>query len=352
MGKPGRLQSVDILRGLVMVIMTLDHVRDFYTTGTPRPEDLGKATAALFLTRWITHFCAPTFMFTAGLGAYLGGLRKSRGELSRFLLSRGLWLMVLAISVENFVVAFRPTPVMLITLWALGASMVALSGLVWLPMRVVAGLSVAVIALHNLADPVQGVGLWNVLHRPGAFSIGGITVFAAYPLIPWFAVMAAGYSFGPMLEGPPRRLIATGLSISAAFVLVRALNIYADPSPWMPVRAALSFLNTTKQPPSLSFLLMTLGPAITVLGVVSRWQLPERHVLLVLGRVPLFYYLIHLYAIHLTAVGLAAMGLMPRGVSLAVVWLIWPIVIGAMYPLCAWYAGIKRIRADWWLGYL
>ena len=352
MATPARLQSVDILRGLVMVIMTLDHVRDFYTTGGPRPEDLGKATAALFLTRWITHFCAPTFMFTAGLGAYLGGSRKSRGELSRFLLTRGLWLMVLAVTVENFVVSFRPVPVLLITLWALGASMVALSGLVWLPLRVVSVLSVGVIALHNTADPVQGSGLWNVLHLPGAFAVGGITVFAAYPLIPWFAVMAAGYAFGPMLEGPSRRVIVTGLSITAAFVVVRGLNLYGDPSPWMPARAVLSFLNTTKQPPSLDFLLMTLGPAIVVLGLVSHWHLPERHLLLVLGRVPLFYYLIHLYAIHLTAVGLAAIGLAPHGVSLTAVWLIWPLVVLAMYPLCAWYAGIKRRRTDWWLGYL
>ncbi len=347
MATPARLQSVDILRGLVMVIMTLDHVRDFYTTGGPRPEDLGKATAALFLTRWITHFCAPTFMFTAGLGAYLGGSRKSRGELSRFLLTRGLWLMVLAVTVENFVVSFRPVPVMLITLWALGASMVALSGLVWLPMRLVAVLSVAVIAGHNLADSVQGVGLWNVLHRPGAFSIGGITVFAAYPLIPWFAVMAAGYAFGPMLEGPRSRLIALGLSVMAAFLVVRGLNLYGDPNPWMPGRAVLSFLNATKQPPSLDFLLMTLGPAIVVLGLVSHWHLPERHLLLVLGRVPLFYYLIHLCAIHLTSLWLA-----PHGVSLTAVWLIWPLVVLAMYPLCAWYAGIKRRRTDCWLGYL
>jgi uncharacterized membrane protein len=366
-----------------MILMALDHVRDFFHAGAMafNPLDLSRATALLFFTRWITHFCAPLFFFAAGAGAFLWWRRgRSRGELSRFLLARGLWLIVLELTVMRFayqLAAGPGQPVFLLVLWALGWSMIALAALVWIPTGALAVSSLAVIALHNLADGVQGGALWNILHRPAAIPAGPLTLISGYPLLPWIAVMSAGFCFGRILvlDAARRRRIAMalGVALTAAFIVLRAVNLYGDPAPW--TAGALSFLNTTKYPPSLDFLLMTLGPSLVALAWLDRLSFSKANPLIVFGRVPLFYFVLHFYAAHLLAIVCAfvryggsasrfafepfpSMGgpraLFPPdfGYSLAATYLAWAAVVVAMYPLCRWFANVKARRRDWWLGYL
>jgi uncharacterized membrane protein len=372
MAGASRLRSLDALRGAVMIVMALDHVRDFFHAGAMSfsPTDLTRTTAALFFTRWVTHFCAPVFFFAAGAGAFLWWQRgRSRGELSRFLLTRGVWLIVLEVTVMRFAYQFSMAPrypVLLVVLWALGASMIALAALVWLPVRVLAVLSVATVALHDLFPGGR------FLHQPGVLHMGQWTVFVAYPLVPWIAVMAAGFCFGPILHRS--RIVATlGVVLTAAFVALRLANVYGDPAPW--TSGLLSFLNTTKYPPSLAFLLMTLGPALLALAWLDRRTLSDRNPLVVFGRVPLFYFVLHFYAAHVLAVvcswiryGAAAAGFLfepfpstggPRelfppdfGFSLDATYIAWVAIVVAMYPLCRWFAKVKATRRDWWLGYL
>jgi uncharacterized membrane protein len=345
------------------------------------PTDLTRTTAALFLTRWITHFCAPVFMFTAGTGAYFWWRHgRTRGQLSRFLITRGLWLIVLEVTVMrlayNF--SFSPEyPIFLVVLWVLGLCMMVLAALVWLPAPWLAALSIAAIALHNTLDRVNAGGIWNVLHRPGALRLAGHVVFVAYPLVPWIAVMAAGFCLGPVfsMEARERRriLLMTGTAATLAFVVLRAVNVYGDPSPW--TGGALSFLNTTKYPPSLDFLLMTLGPALLVLAYFDKLTWRATNPLIVFGRVPLFYFVIHFCLAHVAAALLAwvrygaaagsfvfmpvpTMGA-PRkafppdfGYDLWVVYLVWAAIVAGLYPVCRWFAGVKARRRDWWLSYL
>jgi uncharacterized membrane protein len=365
-----RLQSIDLLRGAVMIIMALDHVRDFVHSAATqfRPEDLARTTEAIFLTRWITHFCAPVFMFTAGLGAFFW-LRHGhrRHELARFLLTRGLWLMLLELTVLRFGFFFNfRGPWLLTILWALGLSMVTLAGLVYLPTRVLAGVSIAMILLHNLLDGVQATQfggfawIWNLMHQQGAFQAGSLTIVVAYPLIPWPWVMAAGYCLGPVFlwdeERGRRFLVRLGIGLTLAFVVVRGLNVYGDPASWSPQRSpvftVLSFLNCTKYPPSLEFLLMTLGPAIAVLGWLGGVRVGRRNPVLVFGRVPLFYFLVHIYLIHVIAVLLPKLLPSANGYDLWVCYVVWGGVVVAMYPVCVWFAEVKQRRRDWWLGYL
>ena len=317
-----RLDSVDALRGLVMVLMALDHARDFFSKDLAfDPTDLDRTYPALFLTRWITHFCAPVFIFLAGTGAFLSTTRgKSRGELSWFLLTRGLWLVLLELTwvrslgwLFNFDFHFA----MGVVIWAIGWSMVALAGLVCLPPRWVATFGIVMIASHNLFDFVEPESwgsfawLWKILHTGGIIvPAEGYRFAAGYPLIPWIGVMASGYGFGSLLlrESAERRkwLWGLGALLTALFILLRAINVYGDPGPWSSQRNALftlfSFLNCHKYPPSLLYLLMTLGPALLTLAVLDRetprWLKP----VLFFGRVPLFYYLLHLPLIHGLAV--------------------------------------------------
>ena len=318
-----RVTSVDALRGLVMIIMALDHTREYFHTGamTFQPEDLTRTTAVLFFTRWITHICAPVFMFTAGIGAFFW-LNRGRtvSQLSQFLRKRGLWLVFLELTVLHFAMAFSLVKgfVFLSILWALGWSMVALGFLVRLPVRPLAVVSIAVVALHNLADPVRAgqfgaaAPLWNVLHQPGLFRVDGAFVVAAYPLIPWFAVMALGFCFGPVVTLDPARrrrcMLRLGLGLTLAFLVIRAINIYGDPNPWstkIPGMTVLSFLRCTKYPPSLDFLLMTLGPALLLMAGLDRLTLSRSNPLLIFGRVPLFYFLVHFFVIHLLTIPFA-----------------------------------------------
>ncbi len=390
-----RRTGLDALRGLVMVIMALDHVRDFihHDAMLRQPEDLATTTPLLFFTRWVTHLVAPTFSLAAGIGAYLWWRRgRTRGELSRFLATRGLWLVVLEVTVMRLAYNFTPSlqyPLLLLVLWVLGLSMLVLAALVWLPPRALAVLSLAVIALHNLLDGIRAADLgaaaplWNFLHQPGAFPVGGLLVIIGYPLIPWAFVMALGFVAGTLYEWPAaereRHLVRVGLAMIAAFVVLRALNLYGDPAPWSRQDSAvftlLSFLKTTKYPPSLLFLLMTLGPACLLLAAFERARLAPGHPLVIFGRVPLFYFVVHFALAHLAAVllGLARYGsaawgwaFLPLptmggpadrfppdvGWPLGVAYLVWAGVVVALYPLCRWFAGVKARRRDWWLSYL
>jgi uncharacterized membrane protein len=381
---PARLDAVDALRGVVMVLMALDHVRDFLG---PRgnPEDLATASTALFLTRWVTHFCAPVFVFLAGTGAYLRGAHSAhRFGLAWFLLTRGLWLLVLELTLVywawSFSLDYRFTVGQVI--WATGASMVALSALVFLPAWAMGLVGVVILATHNLFDGVRGEDLgpggwiWDLLHNRRAFEpVPGHTFLVLYPLLPWVGVMAAGYGFGAVLRIPmPRRrtvLLALGAGMTLGFVALRAANGYGDPRPWSvqenPVRTVLSFLNCEKYPPSLLFVLMTLGPAILLMAVADWLPKGLKGFFTTFGRVPLFYYLLHFVVIHGLAVAYALArdgdagwlfgGGLPippagYGLSLPVLYLVWAGVVLALWPVCWWYAGVKRKHPGGALSYL
>ena len=298
-----RIQSVDALRGLIMIIMALDHVRDFFHSQANlfRPDDLTRASAALFLTRWITHYCAPTFMFTAGMGAYFWlQSGHTKAQLSGFLVKRGLWLMILDITVVRLALSFGVGELIINVLWGLGVAMIALALLIHLPIRILAVISILVIALHNLTDSIPLPGI----HQLGVFQLKGMTIIIAYTLIPWFAVMASGFCFGEVFTKHKSWIAPIGIALTAAFVIIRAINKYGDPSPWTS-GIPLSFLRVTKTPPSLDFLLLTLGPALIVLSLFEKVQFRATNPMLIFGRVPLFYFLAHLYLIHLLTFPLA-----------------------------------------------
>lgn len=380
-----RLGSVDMLRGVVMVVMALDHVRDYFTEVRFDPTDLSQAGTALFLTRWITHVCAPAFVFLAGTSAFFAGAHRSRGELARFLLTRGLWLVVLEFTVVRWAWMFNlnyTTEFLFVqVIWVIGVSMMVLAALIWLPLPAIAAVGIATIAGHNALDGVTPASLgawgpvWAVLHVQTTVSIGAQrAVFVAYPLLPWIGVMAAGYAFGALLTVPAaerrRRLLLLGGALTLAFVVLRATNLYGDPSPWTgqgsPGRTLLSFLNTTKYPPSLLFLLMTLGPSIMALPLLEGLSGPVARFFRTIGRVPLFYYVLHLYLIHAAALAIGTLAGFPPsafltvwlrlpegwGYSLPVVYLLWAGVVLALYPACRWFAGVKARRRDAWLSYV
>jgi len=379
-----RVESVDLLRGLIMILMALDHTRDFFGIPGQNPVDLTTATAALFFTRWVTHICAPVFFLLTGTGSYLQLRRKSRGELSRFLLTRGIWLIFLEIVVLrcfSYQFNFDYHVTMLIVIWALGWSMITLSLLVHLPVSVVTAFGAIMIVGHNLLDSVKSANpLWSILHAPGfVINTPDHVVFVAYPLIPWIGVTAVGYGLGQVYawDADRRRsfLLRLGLGLSAAFIVIRAINIYGDPNRWSVQKSGLftvlSFLNTTKYPPSLLFLLMTLGPALVLLSAVDARTPRTLRPALIIGKVPLFYYVLHFTLIHLLAVATCYarygsahwmfespdLGHYPFtappawGFSLPVVYLVWAIVVTTMYPLCGWYAGVKQRRNSPWLSY-
>src|ERR1043166_1684458 len=377
-----RLDSVDLLRGLVMVIMALDHVRDYLTNLRFQPEDLDRTTPALFMTRWGTHFCAPTFMFLVGVGMSLAHQRgKTKPELARFLLTRGIWLIFLEFTVVNFGWAFNfnySNGLLLLVLWALGMCMICLAGLIFLPRPAIAAIALGMIVAHNAFDSTQPPGsgilatLWSILHRFGP--IAGGRIFVLYPLIPWIGVMAAGFLFCPIITADPRvrrsRLLVIGLSLTVAFVLLRTLNHYGDPNPWSKQKDAtftvLSFLNTTKYPPSLEFLLMTLGPAIASLALFDRADGPFARYFITIGRVPFFFYLLHIYLIHAVAllIGMiqginirAMISPFPEfpdkyGTGLPVIYAVWLGVVMILYRPCRWFAGVKQRSKTAWLSYL
>ena len=385
-----RLESVDLLRGLVMILMALDHTRDFFGQPGVSPTDLTQASVALFFTRWITNLCAPVFFLLTGTGSWLSLRRKSKTELSRFLFTRGLWLIFLEIVVLRCLVwqfNFDYRLTMLTVLWALGWAMILLSILVYLPASVVSSLGIVMIACHNLLDPLTPASfgrlapLWIILHNPGPIiQTPGHLVFIAYPLIPWIGVTAVGYGIGQIFDWQPDRrrkfLLRLGISLTTAFIALRALNVYGDAARWATQKSsaftALTFLNTSKYPPSLLFLLMSLGPAMLLLWAFDRGTPRFMRPVLTFGRVPLFYYALHPVLIHLIAVGACyarynqihwmfespALGQFPVtpppgwGFALPVIYLIWVLVVVSLYPLCKWFAALKQRRKEAWLSYL
>ena len=384
-GAPRRLESIDLLRGVIMVIMALDHVRDFFGVPGVSPTNLAQTTVPLFFTRWITHFCAPVFFLLTGTGAFLSPRRKSTRELSRFLFTRGVWLIVLEITVLRclgFQFNFDYSVTLLNVLWTLGWAMIALSALVWLPASVVTAFGLVMIASHNLLDSVRSANpLWVALHSPG-FLIPDPphVVFAAYPLIPWIGVMAAGYGLGQIYGWSAERrkafLLRVGLGLTVGFLVLRGINVYGDPSQWSTRPSTsltvVSFLNTTKYPPSLLFLLMTLGPALLFLYAVEGRTPRLLRPALTYGKVPMFFFLLHLPLIHLLAVAFCyarygtahwmfespdlahfPFSAPPGwGYSLPVVYLLWILIVLALYPAVKWFAGVKQRRPDGWLSYL
>ncbi len=393
-----RIDAVDLLRGLVMVIMLLDHTRDFvHADGLVfDPTDLTRTTPLLFLTRWITHFCAPIFVFLAGTSIALQLARgKTKPELSRFLVTRGLWLIVLEFTVIRAAVAFDfdTTSLGFIqVIWGIGVSMIVLAGLIHLPLRAVAAIGIAIVALHNLADGItvqgwQGPGspapgfaqaLWMVLHQPGFILVLGRPLLVLYPVLPWIGVMVCGYAFGAVYGWEPARrrrfLVRLGLAMIAAFIVLRALGVYGEQIPFAAqkngVFTLLSFLNTSKYPPSLLFVLMTLGPAMLALAWFERTERgPIGRALVTYGRVPLFFYILQWLTAHSLGILFSLMAGKPiahllafpgsvrpvpagAGFGLGVVYATWLLGIAITYPLCRWFAGVKRRRTDWWLSYL
>jgi len=369
-----------------MILMALDHVRDFFGIPGQNPTNLAATTVPLFFTRWITHFCAPVFFLLMGTGAFLSGTRKTKRELSWFLFTRGVWLIALELTVVRclgFQFNFDYQVTLLVVLWALGWALIALSALVWLPLPTVIAVGIALIAGHNAFDFVRSDNpFWIILHSPGfVINQPGFAVFVSYPIIPWIGVTAAGYGLGQIYQWPaPQRrslLLRLGVAMMLAFLLLRATNIYGDPRDWSvqsrPVFTALSFLNTNKYPPSLLFLLMTLGPALLFLRAVDGGTPRVLRPALVFGKVPMFYFLLHLPLIHLLVVivcyvryGTAhwmfespTLAQYPFtappgwGYSLLIVYLIWALVVIALYPACRWYAALKQRRPDSpWLRYL
>jgi uncharacterized membrane protein len=378
-----RLASVDWLRGLVMVVMALDHVRWFFSDAHFSPTDLQHTNPALFFTRWITHFCAPAFIFLAGTSVFLAGTRgTSRPVLSRHLLARGLWLILLEMTVVHLAWSFSFDfhKQYLGVLWAIGGSMMAMAGLIYLPRPLLGVLGLAMIATHNLAD---GLALDHFRNGDGSLSEAGWLLNLlhvpqppiSYPLVPWVGVMMVGYAAGPvlLLRRPARRWaeVAGGAALLGAFILLRALNAYGDPTPWSvqaaPEFTALSFLNTKKYPPSLLYLLMTLGPTLLALALAPRNPGPLSRFLIIFGRVPLFFYLAHLYLIHGLVLGIAwlqgreaaayltSFSHFPEtwGFSLPAVYGLWVLVVLLLYPLCLGFARLKaRHRGRWWTGYI
>jgi uncharacterized membrane protein len=384
-----RVDVVDVVRGIIMVLMALDHTRDFFGDAAASPTNLATTTVALFFTRWVTHFCAPTFFLLTGTGAYLSRRRRSVADLSRFLITRGLWLILLEVTVIRFLWQFnldyRLT--LLNVIWALGWAMIVLGLLVYLPTRARAAIGLVLIATHNLFDGVRPgtfgalAPVWSLLHVPSIILPGpGHIVFSAYPLIPWIGVTAVGYALGSLWDLSPERrralLLRMGLGCVVAFLVLRGFNVYGDPIPWAAQSRGsmtlVSFLNLNKYPPSLLFLLMTLGPVLLALRTLDGHTPTLLRPAQIIGKVPFFYYLMHVLFLHVIAVGamLARFGSIGPAVTsptldrfpitqppgwpagLPVVYLVWIVVVLALYPFCAWYADVKRRSSNPWLSYL
>lgn len=382
-----RIISIDMLRGLVMVLMALDHVRAFFTNVRFRPTDLTQTNVPLFLTRWVTHLCAPTFIFLAGVAAYLyfENRPQSKSELSRYLIIRGLWLVLLELTVVRFGWIFDPTYSFLMAgvLWAIGWSMVVLAALIRMPIPLIAALGIFLMGGHNLFDHIHAEQLgrwgwfWAVLHEPKMFTPFPNKYFViVYPLIPWVGVMATGYAFGTLIKqektSRQRLFLRLGLGLIAGFVVLRTLNVYGDPYPWAVQKnfslTILSFINCQKYPPSLLYLLITLGLAMLLLYLFEkhRWRIFQP--LILFGQVPLFFYIVHIWLIHFTAIllalhkyGLKAI-IMPfivssqmpsdYGYDLPIIYNLWIIMIILLYPICSWFKNYKAKNPSKWLKYL
>ena len=390
--KPRRIESIDFLRGIVMIVMALDHVRHFFHREAYffEPTDLNHTTVSLFFTRWITHFCAPVFVFLAGVSAYLYGVKKTRREVSQYLFSRGIWLVFVELFIIGLGQTFNPTyPYYnLQVIWAIGISMIVLSAMIYLNRQVMLVIAFLFIAAHNLLDHVHVAGnglttfLWSVLHEPASFGFGRLLIYVQYPVLPWIGILVIGYYLGSLFSShynPEKRmkfLILLGFVAIELFLFLRTLNLYGESAIWFNQKGAtftlLSFLNATKYPPSFLYILMTLGPAMIFLAVVNKPLGPFAQKIVVFGRVPFFYYVIHIYLIHLIAMIAAQFSgfnwmdmvlsdkanhtpqLKGFGFNLSAVYLVWMLLILALYPLCKWYDQYKRanLPAQKWLSYI
>jgi uncharacterized membrane protein len=387
-----RIATIDIIRGVVMVIMALDHTRDFYHADVAAfdPTDLTRTNPILFFTRWITHFCAPTFVFLSGMSAFLSRQRKSTKQLSLFLLTRGLWLIVIEFTVVRLGITFNLYYDFVIfqVIWVIGASMVVLAALVGLPQRIILTIGLVLVFGHNLFDLTQlqptdkGYVAWAILRQSGTASFGpGNVTLIVYPLIPWLGIMLTGYGLGFLYSKNydhirrQKILLNTGVTAFLLFLIIRFTNLYGDPRPWAVQKDAIftvmSFLNVTKYPVSLLYTLMTLGPVLVVMAWMENWKTTLFEPARIVGRVPLFYYILHFFLIHFTALCVfmistgtpwsetnfhfpTTFGGIPPGVgySLAWVYVAWICIVIALYPLCKWYHHYKSTHHQWWLGYL
>ncbi len=368
-----RLTSIDALRGFVMLLMLVDHTREFfyYHAQVGDPMDVAKTAPALFFTRLSAHLCAPVFVALTGLSAYLYGTRRTRAETSAFLLKRGVFLVLLELTLVNFAWSFSVAPetIFLQVIWVIGLSMIALAGLIHLPRPALIAVGAVIMLGHNLLDPIAftagetGHGLWAVLHDRGYIELPWGRARTSYPLLPWIGTIALGYGIGPWFarDLPAatrlRRLPIAGLAMLAGFVVLRSLNVYGD-TPWQPgtdmLHTAMAFLNVTKYPPSADFLLLTLGIGTLLLAAFERIDRPAA-LLAVFGGAPLFFYLVHLYALHavnqLVGLAIGTNGLV--GVP-DVAWL-WAIAAAMAVPAwfaCRWFARLKRTSNQAWMRYL
>ncbi len=386
-----RIQSIDLLRGLVMIIMALDHTRDFFhtTAFTEDPLNAATTTPALYFTRWITHFCAPVFVFLSGVSAYLQSLRKSKKELSLFLIKRGLWLILVEITIVNFAFNFdiHFSVIALTTIWSIGISMVLLGLIIWLPFPLILITGLLIVLGHNLLDYYEkdSAGnlsvLYNFLHRPDIFELSkDFKLLILYPFLPWTGLMITGYCFGKLLYntgGANRKkmLVWMGLGITLFFIVVRSLDFYGDPDVItgsdQPLNSLYSFLETNKYPPSLLYMCMTIGPALLFMAFFDKAQGRIAKIISVYGRVAFFYYILHFFLIHFISMmlflargnsiseGISKDGMMPNfikpgeGYNLWMVYLLWIAVVVMLYPVCKWYDRYKTNHKEkWWLSYL
>jgi uncharacterized membrane protein len=387
-----RISSLDMVRGLVMVIMALDHVREyFYVGGAGDPTADPNVSLLLFLTRWVTHFCAPVFVLLAGSGAGLMAARRSKAQMAGFLLTRGVWLILIEWFVMSTAFTFAPQGlaeeqgrvlVVLQVIWAIGAGMVVLAALQFAGHRTCLVLGAVIVLGHNLLDGIWPDGSfdgsspwWVSLHALMGRPAGPFELLMVYPLLPWLGVLLLGYGFAPWLARPAaqrnRTLLWAGLALSTAFIVLRALDAYGDPRPWQavagqPLRTVMSFLATTKYPPSLAFLLMTLGPAAILCSFADRMGGALKSILITYGRVPFAFYVPHFYLIHALSVvvgvaqGFAVSQMLTfvqfyphgYGLPLAGVYAVWLLVVALLYPWCRWVGAVKARRRDWWLSYV
>ncbi|MFI5154121.1 MAG: DUF1624 domain-containing protein [Chitinophagales bacterium] len=388
-----RIQSLDLLRGLVMIIMALDHARDFFHYGAnigENPTGLKTTTTILFFTRWITHFCAPVFMLLAGIGMYLFSEKQhSKKQMFIFLFTRGLWLIFVEVFIIGPIWNFNFSGIVLQVIWAFGISMIFLSFLQFLPYMLLAPLGLIIVFGHNLLDkinidhPIWQSMIWSMTHvafnRFPLTDTLGLAVF--YPFLPWLGLMISGYALGkiysPNISPSFRKkfLLWTGFSMILLFILIRAINGYGDRQHWVSQKSGwftiLDFIRTSKYPPSLLYILMTVGPALVFLSVTESVSISPYNKILVFGKVPLFYYILHIFLIHIVAWGLffasghswaeldfstihPRLGSIPKGFGypLGIVYLLWASIVFILYFPCKWYANYKSTHNQWWLSYM
>ena len=387
-----RITSVDLLRGAIMIIMALDHTREFFHSVAlnSNPLDLNTTTPGLFFTRWITHICAPVFVFLSGTSAFLQSARKSKKDLSLFLITRGIWLIIAEVTIVNLIFSFdiSYSAIALEVIWAIGISMVILGLVIWLPFEIILAIGLLIVLGHNALDFYErdqttpfSAG-YNLIHRVGVHSLWGkYRILILYPFLPWTGLMMLGYCLGKILRNDnaayrKRFLIITGISVIALFIILRFINVYGDPFPWSAQRNGfytfLSFINASKYPPSLFFICMTIGPALLLIAWWDNIQNGFTRIVSVYGRVPFFYFLTHFFIIHLfSAISFFMRGHTfaedagdpstpfikfikeGEGVQLRYVYLIWLAVVIILYPVCKWYDNYKtRHKKKKWLSYL